>query len=1028
MRALGFLLSVFAAACGGGGGGGGGPDAPPTPEPGKDAPTPDAAPSFGLTAIFPAAASRVVSTDLSITGFGISGTPTIHLSNCDQPGTAYDIPAGAVTGSSIAMTLAADPTRVQGAYTVTVTNGDGLTASLPCALRIVTDPPPRVTQIVPSTAWQGLPGDGISSDVTVGIQGAGFSSTPNVRWVLRTDPSISFDAVFVGFVSDTHLTATVPSETATMPVGSYDVFVTNPDQLTAQWKIGSDPGTFTITGTPPPDVVAVSPARIQNGVCTSTSLTISGSNFGVGATAWYVAPAGTACTGSTTDANGNLLCPITVDTVTSTAITAHLSTCPALGPYPVVVINPDNQSDYWFSIEVTPSSDGHLNTGSWEILQSRLETPRWKHAAQYGFDVFSDALMYVAGGQDATNQVIGSVERSQFDLFGVPGPFHHLEQYGGAGSPRVANDLNVARGGSTLVRAGSTLFSIGGTTSRSDTTTIVAASKVVERAEILGFSQMPGLKQPVALTGTTGLPSGAWYYRVSAIGPWGESLATREVVAIGKSGQIQVCWQAPSAPGAVSYNLYRSLASDGRAGTSAAIAYEVTAVDNCWIDTGTERSAPAPGNTRGTLAQGGTQTAGTYTYRVSAVVPLAAGGTWETYAGYASSTSVSADDVTAGNRTVNVAWDAVPITGVTYRVYRLDPATGGYKLVPGADALTATSFADTGIAFAGNDPAPVPEIMPLPPGSLSKWDAMSTPQLGTAREGLDGVVVALDPTASGGLVARIIVAGGRDGSSGSYVYHSSAESLGIHADGTTDAAWALEGPGFTHPRGYYALLTTQDRNVTPFPPPPAQPPCTDCGVIIQRSLSTAIAQFVQAATAPSAAVLGGEPVYLVAVMGDDAFVATNNGGRADFESCPVDMATGHLVSDCGIPSGTTWVVQNNNEPQPTFGLDAVLYFSFLYPFGAVQRETVGAAATSLQIMVSAIGRFPLVSDLTAVTATQILDTFQSASTSFAVHRAYYQMARLLAYVYVIGGFAESHSENGVTVPAGPTALVERHQQ
>jgi len=37
-------------------------------------------------------------------------------------------------------------------------------------------------------------------------------------------------------------------------------------------------------------------------------------------------------------------------------------------------------------------------------------------------------------------------------------------------------------------------------------------------------------------------------------------------------------------------------------------------------------------------------------------------------------------------------------------------------------------------------------------------------------------------------------------------------------------------------------------------------------------------------------------------------------------------------------------------------------------------------------------------------------------------------ARLLAYVYVIGGYAEAHTENGVAVPAGPTALVERHQQ
>jgi hypothetical protein len=1017
VRALGFALSIATAACGGGGGGGDQSDANPGTDAG-DSPS-DAGPSFGLTAIFPAAASRLTSTPLTITGFGIVGTPTIHLVNCDQSTTTYDLVAASVAPTSIATTLDVDPTRVQGAYTVTVTNGDGLVASLTCALHILAEPPPRVTLVVPSTAWQGLAMDGINSDVTVNIQGTGFSSTPNVRWVSQSNPAVAFDAVHVGFISDTHLTAVVPSETLVMPVDTYNVFVTNPDQLTAEWKIGSVPGIFTITGTPPPHVDDVTPARIQNGSCTSTAMTISGSNFIAGATAWYVAPPATTCTGSTTDVNGNLLCPVTVDAVTSSAITAHLATCPALGPYPVAVINPDAQSDYWYSIEVTPSSDGHLNTGAFENQQNKLETARWKHAVQFGFDVFSDTLVYVAGGQGANGSVLGSVELSQFNIFGVPGPFHHAEQYGSAANPRVANDLTVAREGSTLVRAGSALFSIGGTTARSDTTTVVAASNVVERAEILGFGQMPAVKLPAALPQTQGLPIGSWYYRVSAIGPWGESLATREVVAIGKAGQIQVCWLPPTMAGALSYNIYRSLASDGRAGSSAAIAYEVSSADNCWLDTGVDGSAPGPGSARGTLAAGGTFPAGTYSYRVSAVVPLSGGGTRETYAGYASSTTILADDATAGNRTISVAWDAVPIAGTTYRVYRLDPASGLFKLLVGAEQLTATSFADGNVAFAASNATPVAEIKPLPPGSLSKWDATSPPHLNLAREGLDGVVVRLDPAASGGLVARIIVAGGRDGATGSYVYRTTAESLAIHADGTTDPAWTDEAPVFTHARAYYALLTTQDRNVTPFPPPPAEPPCGDCGGgVIFRVLSPLLASL--AAPAP-------EPVYVVAVLGDDAFQVSSNTGRSDFEACPVDMTTGHLVPDCGVAGGT-WIVQNNDDPQSTFGHDAVLYFSFLYPFYAVQRETVGAAASAIQILGSAIARFPLVPDLTTVTAGQILDSFQSASTSFVVERAYYQMTRLLAYVYVIGGFAEAHSENGVPVPAGPTGLVERHQQ
>ena len=1015
-RDLGLALSIAAAACGGGGNHS--PDAGP-PDAGAAI---DAAPSFGLTAIFPAAASRMIDSPLTIRGFGITGTPSIRITNCDRADTGYDLTAGTTSASSIATALAADPARVQGAYTVTVTNGDGMVASLTCALHIVAEPPPTVAAVVASTAWQGSATDGINSDATVNIQGTGFLSTPSVRWVSRANPAVYFDALFVGFVSDSHLTAVAPSETLTMPAGDYDVFVTNPDQLTAQWKVGAAPGTFTVTATPPPRIVDVSPARIQNGSCASTSMAIDGTSFAAGSTAWYLAPTGTMCAGSSTDASGNLLCPIAIDATTATSITAHFAACPAIGPYPVVVVNADGQTAYWFSVEVTPSSDGHLNVGAFETMSSRLETARWKHAVQFGFDVFSDALMYVAGGQGPENTVLGSVEVSRLDVFGVPGPFHHVEQFGGAAAPRVANDLTVPRAGATLVRAGASLFAIGGTTARSDTTAVVAASSAVERAEILGFGQMPAIRQPVPQPQTQGLPTGAWYYRVSAVGPWGESLASREVVALGASGQVKLCWQPPTASGAVSYNIYRSLASDGRAGTATAIAYEVTAADHCWLDTGAGAHAPAPGNARGTLAAGGSVAAGTYAYRVAAIVPAAGGGTRETYAGYATSTTVAPADVTAGNRTIQIAWDPLPIAGTTYRVYRLDPISARYQLLTGADALTSPAFSDTGVAPDSRGVAPVPEIRPLPPGSLSKWDATTPPHLNAAREGLDGVVVRMDPVASGGLVARILVAGGRDGATGSYTYRTNAESLGIHQDGTTDAAWTDEAPVFAHARGYYALLTTQDHDQTPFPQPPEQAPCSDCGGIILRTLSWL-------GLAPDApAVAGGEPVYLVAALGDDAFSASSNTGRGDFESCPVDMATGHLVADCGVAGGTTWVVQSSDAPQSTFGHDAVLYFSFLYPFYAVQRETVGASASTIQLIGSAIARFPLVGDLASVVAGQVLQSFQSASTSFVVRRAYYQMTRLLAYVYVIGGYAEAHTENNVAVPAGPTALVERHQQ
>ena len=1005
------------------------PDAPPDAavDAAPDAIPTDAAESFGLTAVFPTAASRTVDTELTLSGYGVNGTPAIKLINCDQASTTYDVVTGTTTATSITTTLPAAVDRVQGLYTIAVTNGDGMMASLTCALRILAAPPPTVTLVVPTTAYQGVATDNINSDVTVSIEGTGFVSTPNVRWVSTTDPSIGYDAAFVGFTSPTALTAVAPSESATMQAGTYNVFVTNPDTLSGEWLNGTTPGEFTVTTTAPPDITTVTPARIQNnGTCATTTLTLSGSGFVTGATAWYVAPAGTTCAGSSTDANGQLVCPLTVATVDPTALTATLPSCPALGIYPLLVVNPDGQADYYYSIEITPSSDGHLSADPWELEGNRLVTARYKHAVQFGFDAFAHAIVYVAGGQDAAGAVLGSVEASLFDIFGTPGPFQVVQQYGDATTPRVPNTLTTPREGLTLQRVGKSLFAIGGTAQRSDSTTPVAASAVVERAQILSYAEVPAIKTPTA-SGTTGLPLGSWYYRVAAIGPWGESLATREVVAINKSGVVQVCWTAPTTAGATAYNVYRSLASDGRAGTSVALAYEVAPASLCFDDDGTGPLTPAPGNARGSVAAGGTLAAGTYTYRIAAVVPPATG-TFETQTGYATATEITAADVTAATQTITLAWDPLPTAGITYRVYRLDPGTGAYRLLAGADALTAAAFTDGGVAFDASDAAPRDGVLPLPTGSLSRWTTTDVPQLTTAREGVDGVVIALDPATSNDLVARILVAGGRDGTGGAYAYLKTAESLGVYADGSTESAWAAETPQFTFARAYYALLTTQNRNDTPFPPPPEPP--TDNGDLLLKTAPTGVGWWRtdEVATASALAgapgmladVVGTEPVHVIAVMGDDAFAATQNQGRNDFEACAVDATTGHLAC-------TAWAVQTSNDPQSTFGADAVLYFSYLYPFYGIARETVGTLTTTIQHVSSAIGRFPL-ADLATVIAGQILGNRQSANSTVGIKRAYYQMTRLLANVYVVGGYAEAHTEGALAVPAGPTGLVERHQQ
>src|SRR5262249_26752462 len=156
------------------------------------------------------------------------------------------------------------------------------------------------------------------------------------------------------------------------------------------------------------------------------------------------------------------------------------------------------------------------------------------------------------------------------------------------------------------------------------------------------------------------------YYRVSAIGPWGEGLGSAEVTARTKGGSVQVCWKPPA--GATMFNIFRSLASDGRGSTETLIAAYVTGP--CFMDGGAGMWSPAPGRLRGGPTAG-TFGAGTHTYRVSAVVDGQ-----ETYASYAAAIVVTATDVGMGNGAVRLSWDAVPGAS-EYFVYRLD--AGGYR-------------------------------------------------------------------------------------------------------------------------------------------------------------------------------------------------------------------------------------------------------------------------------------------------------------------------------------------------------------
>jgi hypothetical protein len=773
---------------------------PPPPDAAPDAVVIDAAPVMSLVEVRPSAASRAVTTNLEILGFNIDEDATVVLDNCDTA-TEYDLTTASTVagdGRSIATTLAALPTREQGLYSVIVTNPDGLSDTLTCAFLVSASAPPTVGNVTPNTAFTGAANDGLLSDALVSITGTGFEATPSVRWT-SLDGRFSFQAQTVSFISPTQLTAVVPTETLDMPLGDYRVTVQNPDLLEGTWA-----GIFSVTGTAPPRITDIDPVRITNGSGCATPVDIVGESFHADADAYFMAPSTFGCAGGLADPSGNKLCPLNVSDASATEFTVNFTSCPGTGPWPLAVRNPDGQIGYWFSVEITPSAEGHLNHDDFVPVDASLVTARWKHAANHAFDVFGHAFLYVAGGQSAQRDILGSVEVSQLSLFGEPGPFAIAQQYGGDDAPRVDNSLALPRAGHTLLRAGKHLYAIGGSDAVTDTTAIVAGTASVERAFLLSYDEMPLMQRPTEI-GASGLPRGTWYYQVSAIGPWGESLGSREVqVRTVGGGAIQICWSV--AQSSTSYNVYRSLGSDGRSGTAALLATEVA--PPCFMDTGSGALAPAPGRLRGGVVAG-SLAAGTHSYRVAAVVDGE-----ETQASYPVAIQVAA------NQDVVLNWDAVRDAS-SYVVYKL--VVSEYRRLA---AATGTTYTDGGGATTLVNPRA--EIASLPPGSLSRWLEVPGSQFLTVpRDGVDGVVIRLEQEDTDDPIARLLVAGGRASNEESGDYHKTAESILVSSSGALTGVWELEEPVFDTARAFFALLTTQDRNVTPFPPPPEEPPCPD---------------------------------------------------------------------------------------------------------------------------------------------------------------------------------------------------------
>jgi hypothetical protein len=812
---------------------------------------PDGGSPVHIRELVPTTISRDQDNDVEILGAGFQDGAAVTLHNCDT-GTEYSFTATVTGGGGVAtITIPADPTREQGLYSVTIVNPDGSWATLDCVLRISAEAPPTVTNVTPASASNGDPNDGISSDQPVTITGTGFQSTPNVRWQ-EVATGAFYNAAIVGFISDTQLTAMCPSETKHMPAGDYHVWVVNPSGLSAEWMTDATTlGVFKIFTTPPPRIDTINPQSFPGADCNSTSIAVTGANFvagSAGTTFWIVIGTSNGCTGGKYDPQGSWICPITGTASDATHASIILSpNCPTNGPHGLEAINPDGQAGTYYYVMLTPSSDCHMQAAgsSWTAVANSLTAGRYLFASATGCDEFGHSFIYAAGGLDGSNAVVDSVELSEVNLLGVPGPWSQSLQYLDAAHPRVINTLGglsnpAGRAGLTVVRVGRHLFAVGGAAAPSNVnpgTTPVTALATTEHAFILGYETIPMAHLPTA-QGTGGLPTGSWYYRVSAIGAFGEGLASEEVMILNDGGTLRVCWTKPSLP-ATKYNVYRTGAADGRSRSETLLAAGIPGDDSgipdirCFTDDGLGALTPAPGRLRGVTLGTGALAASTYRYRVSATIDDGTLPVFETLGGYEVAVQLTATGA------VELHWDPVQYASA-YNVYKWSTAAQKFVLFASTADGTTLTLTDDGstptatcpVARADNPCAPREGLGPLPAGSLSTWSP-SPVLLNDAREGLDGVpVVYEDPVDPTSKRYFLVVAGGRSSNAlGTGALLTSVES--VEVDATTGdlisgtGFWVQETQTMNTARAFFSLVTNQGRQDPTFCPPAAQPPCQD---------------------------------------------------------------------------------------------------------------------------------------------------------------------------------------------------------
>jgi hypothetical protein len=452
-------------------------------------------------------------------------------------------------------TNAAKPGQVQltipsgtpaGTYDVLLTDGSSCGARLPDGLRIVDQT--TLTLATPSMTPQfGFTGD--STAVTIDGMNNAFQAVPRVYLNPTAAGPMTVAAPIgaVSFLTANRLTGLVP--TPTLPVGSYDLIVVNPDGT-----VGVSTSAFRVVGQPVPSIASLSPGSVSNS--NPATFTISGADFRTPSVTLFCV-----------DGTGTALAmnpPATITNSTSSTIDVSFNASIAGVACVVRVTDGDDQTFSEFSALVitNPAQNLYAATQGPPLLTAR------RSPVTLGANATSAArFLHVAGGDDGTTP-LDTVETSALDRLGVPGPFVAQRER-----------LTVPRTHASGTAIGRFLYVAGGSND-------AGALDSVERAVVLDPNDRGEVTDLLLEVDAQGLDAGTWYYRVApvmaptdAFNPSGENLPSDPFpVRLPDLGQrklsVTVSWAA--APGASSYRVYRSPTPGATVGTEELLAEVMT--------------------------------------------------------------------------------------------------------------------------------------------------------------------------------------------------------------------------------------------------------------------------------------------------------------------------------------------------------------------------------------------------------------------------------------------------------------------